>query len=352
MDTMKAGIILEPGRAEVREISRPEPGPGEVLVRLEACALCTLEQRAFTGIKKFPMPYLGGHEVAGRIEKTGPGVDPRWTPGLKVAVRTITRCGQCRYCHLGEDTMCERIGNAGRQHPEVEGIGGLAEYFLARPGMLYALDEKVLPEIGALTEPLACVLHSMEQAGVDFGDIVVVLGAGIMGQLHLMLSRLRGASVIMVETDPVRLSDAQKLGAWQTIDPSRENVADRVRELTGGDGADVVIVTPAISALVEQSVQMVAKNGRVVLYGSFHPDTPVCLSPNKIHYSQIHLTGAVNPGSRDFYRAARMISQGSIDLSGFVQGIHSLDQIQEAFEDATGNAKYRVVVRMNTAVES
>ncbi len=347
METMKAGAILEVKEAKMVEIEKPVPGKGEVLIRIRACALCTFEQRAFSGVKQFPMPYLGGHEVAGEIAEVGEGVLAKWSVGKKVAVRTITRCGQCDFCHMGEDTMCTEIGKAGRQVKEMEGIGGLAEYFLVKPDMLFPLHEELPYEIGALAEPLACVIHSIDQAEIDLGDTVVVIGAGIMGLLHLQLALLKGARVLVVEVDEARRKMAMDLGASQTLDPMATDMVSFVKDFTDGSGAEVVICTPAISKLAEDSVQMVTKMGRVVLYGSFHPDTPLSLSPNQIHYSQIRLTGAVNPGSKDFLRATKMINAGIIDVGHYVDTTFPLAEIQEAYESAIKPGRFRVVVTMD-----
>jgi L-iditol 2-dehydrogenase len=346
METMRAGAILEVNKAEVVNLEKPVAGKGQVLVRIKACAICTYEQRAFNGVKKFPMPYLGGHEVAGEIAEVGEGVLPKWSVGKKVAVRTMTSCGQCDFCHMGEDTMCTETGKAGRQVKEMEGIGGLAEYFLATPGMLYPLKEDLPYEIGALTEPLACVIHSIDQADIDLGDTVVVIGAGIMGLLHLQLARLQGARVLVVEVDETRRKKAMDMGACETLDPMAKDMVEFVKEFTDGKGAEVVICTPAISKLAEDSVAMVSRLGHVVIYGSFHPDTPLSLSPNNIHYSQIRLTGAVNPGSKDFLRATRMINTGIIDLNHYVDAIFPLDEIQKAYETSVQPGCYRVVVNM------
>lgn len=347
---MKVGVITDINKAKVMEINRPEVSKGEILVKVEACALCTFEQRIFNGTKKVSLPYLGGHEIAGRVFELGEGVNPKWKIGQRVAVRTLDQCGECRYCQMGETTMCEMIGKSGRHVPEFDGIGGLAEYYLAKPHMLFPLKEDLAPEVAALTEPLACVIHSIDLAQIDFGDAVVILGAGIMGLLHLQLAKLRGARVIVSEVDSYRREKACSLGATDVINPIEVDLVDKIKELTDGYGADVVICTPSISKLAEQSVEMVSNLGKVVLYGSFHPDTPLSLSPNRIHYSQIKLIGAVNPGSKDFLRATRMLNQGIVDLNGYVDAIFPLEQIQEAYDDSVIPGRYRVVVTMDYSI--
>lgn len=341
---MKAGIVSSIRKAEVVEIGLPEISDQEILVKVEACAICTFEQRIFDGVKKVNYPYLGGHEISGTIARTGKNISEKWAAGQRVAVKTLDQCGQCRYCHMGETTMCEMIGKSGRRVPEMDGIGGLAEFIKVTPNMIFPLPEDIPPEVAALTEPLACVIHSMDRAAIDFGDTVVVFGAGIMGLLHLELALLRGARVIVSEVDLRRRQRAQALGAWKVINPLEINVSEWVKENTKGEGADVVISTPNLPGIVLDAMDMVRSGGKIVLYGSYHPDVPVPISLNKIHYSQIILTGAVNPGNHDFQRATRMIAGRIIDLGKYVDAVYCLDEIQKAYEESLNPLNYRVVV--------
>lgn len=341
---MKVAAVIEVGRAQLVEVSRPKPAANEVLIKLGACALCTLEQRSFTGAKPFLYPYVGGHEISGYIEEIGEEVSPKWKVGEKVALKTITQCHECHYCHSGHDTMCEKIGKDKRQIPEMEGIGGLSEYFLAKPSMLYKINDDVDIEVASLTEPLSCVIHSIDRANIDFAEDVVIVGAGIMGMLHLQLAKLKGAKVIMVEPDEKRLQEAFNLGADAVINPKTQDLSEKIMKLTGGKGADVIFYTPAISKLVEDYLKICAKNARLVLYGSFTPDTPIEVSLNHIHYNHISVIGVVNPGEKDFERASRLINSKLIDLKHYVNKKMDFEEIQEAFVQATSGKYYRVVV--------
>lgn len=343
-ETMKVGVVTQKNHAEVMQVNKPQPKGNEVLVKMTACALCTYEQRIFTGEKDVPLPYVGGHEVSGVIEALGEGVSSRWHVGQLVALRTFGRCGECYYCHIGEDTMCDGKKTSTRQVPEVEGIGGLAEYFLATSDMLYGLDPTTDPLQAALTEPLSCVMHSLDQAEVDFGETVLIVGAGIMGLLHMQLANLRGAVTIVVEPDAKRRAKAKEMGAHYVLDPINEDLAQKSKEFSKGDGIDVVFYTPANAKLVESYIPLCAKHGRIVLYGSFHPDTPIEVKLNTIHYQQLRIMGAVNPGTKDFARASRMINQQIIDLSQYIDETVNIDNIQEAFEKAVSGGRYRVVV--------
>lgn len=342
---MKVGAITGVKQAKVMEIAKPKIKNDEVLVRIKACALCTFEQRIFDGTKDYGYPYLGGHEVAGIIEEIGSDINENvWHPGQKVAVRTLDFCCECDFCKLGETTMCTEVGKSGRRVPEMEGIGGLAEFLVAKPKGLFTLhDDQSLIE-ASLVEPLACVIHSIEKANIQFGDTVVIIGAGIMGLLHLQLARLKGAEVFVLEVDESRRKKALSLGASAVSNPLETDSIEYVKSVTDGKGAEVVICTPAISKVAEDAVKMLSKVGKLVIYGSFHPDTPLSISPNLIHYSQLTVTGVVNPGAADFVRATRMLNKGVVCLDDYIDAKFSIDDIQKAYDTSISPNTYRVVV--------
>ncbi|QRN85945.1 zinc-binding dehydrogenase [Clostridia bacterium] len=342
---MKVGAITGIKEAKVIEIAKPKIKSDEVLVRVKACAICTFEQRIFDGTKNYGYPYLGGHEVAGVIEELGSDVNENaWYAGQNVAVRTLDFCCECDFCKLGETTMCTEVGKSGRRVPEMDGIGGLAEFLVAKPKALFALSDKQSLIEASLVEPLACVIHSIDRANIQFGDTVVIIGAGIMGLLHLQLAKLKGADVVVLEVDETRRQKALSLGASHVSNPIEIDSVEYVKKITGGKGAEVVICTPAISKVAEDAVKMLSQIGKLVLYGSFHPDTPLAISPNLIHYSQLTVTGVVNPGAADFVRATRMLNKGVVSLNDYIDAQYPIDEIQKAYEASISPNTYRVVV--------
>lgn len=342
---MKVGAITGIKEDKVMEIAKPKIKDDEVLVRVKACALCTFEQRIFDGTKNYGYPYLGGHEVAGIIEEIGTDVNANvWRAGQNVAVRTLDFCCECDFCKLGETTMCTEVGKSGRRVPEMEGIGGLAEFLVAKAKMLFPLREDQSLVEASLVEPLACVIHSIEKADIKFGDTVVIIGAGIMGLLHLQLAKLKGAEVLVLEVDETRRQKALALGATDVANPIDIDSIEYVKNMTEGKGAEVVICTPSISKVAEDAVKMLSQIGKLVLYGSFHPDTPLAISPNLIHYSQLTVTGVVNPGAADFVRATRMLNKGVVSLDDYIDAQFTINEIQEAYDASIKPQTYRVVV--------
>lgn len=343
-DKYRISVISEINKMLYIERELHVPGLNQVLVKVDACAICTLEQRVYSGQMKFKLPYAGGHEVSGHIVGQGSGVR-HLANGDKVAVRLLTSCGECYYCRNGYDNQCVDSFKTSI-HEGVPGGGGMAEYMLVDARAVFKVDDSLDPTHTALAEPLACCVHSINRGNIQFGDAVVVIGAGIMGAFHIMLAKLKGAKVIACEVSEERLQVAKSCGADILINTSKVDGVEAVKEHTAMMGADVVFNTVAISEVATQATQMVAKLGRVVLYSSFHPDKPLNLSPNHIHYSESVITGSVNPGIKDFLQATKLLSERIIDPSPFITDVVSFDQIEEGLSKALDPMSFRVVISM------
>lgn len=347
MDVMKAAVFTDVGKVEIKEIEKPVPQKGEVLVKVKACALCTWEQRIFKGISHVSFPFIGGHEVAGEIEKIGEAVNKeRWKIGQKVALRLLTSCGECYYCRIGAHNLCEMIGKKEESGLPYPGPGGLSEYLVVSPTKLFKLANDIPFEIGALSEPLACVIHSVERANIELGDDVVIIGAGVMGLFHVMIAKIRGARVIVSEINSERQKLAKQLGADEIINPLGKDPVEEVKKLTGGRGADVVINTTPVSKVAETAVQIAGKRGRVIFYSSQHPDYPIQISPDWVHNSEIVITGSVSPGITDFYRATKLLSSKIVKPQPLISEIVPFEKIEEAFKKAIDPQNYRIVVQL------
>lgn len=345
-EKMKVGVITAPYKTEVMQVNKPVPGKNEVLVKIRACALCTWEQRVFVGEKKVSFPYLGGHEIIGEIAELGEGVNKRWKINDKVAIRTLAHCGECYYCQQGEDNLCEETGKLPPPIPEVDGIGGLSEYLIATPNQLFKYDTSIKDEVGVFAEPLACVIHSIERAHLKLGQDVVIIGAGVMGLLHLAVAKKMGTRVIVCEVDEKRRKLALELGADYVINPVKEDMVSVVKSLTCGRGADAVFHTTAIASVAESAIKLAGKMGIVIMYGSFHPDKDISVNPNWIHNTEVVITGTVSPSTEDFLKSSRLLNYGIIDPMLLVQASFDIKDIQKAFELAVDPKTYRVVIKL------
>ncbi|MCC8060322.1 MAG: alcohol dehydrogenase catalytic domain-containing protein [Clostridiales bacterium] len=333
---------------ELREYPIPEVPDDKILVKVEASAICTWEQRVYTGVKKVDFPFIGGHEVFGRIMAMGDKVDQReWKIGDGVVVGAMLPCKNCYRCKSGNEQNCEHFNHSKQLDglPE-KGMGCLSSHLLMDPSNLFHV-ENVSPEAATVTEPLSCVLHSVETAEIGFGDIVVVIGCGIMGLLHVLLSVRRGACVVVSDTNEERTALALRLGASYAVNPAKEDLLERVLEIAGGLKAQVVFDTTPISAVAEDAVKVVGNNGKLVLYSSFYPDKPITISPDWLHKSGAKLLGTANSNSVDFVKASRLISLGIVDVQPFVSEVYELKDYKQAFESAAKGDKFRVVIKFS-----
>lgn len=343
MSTYKVSVMTAEKTIELRDAELRQPQAGQVLVKVDSCAICTMEQRVYNGLMKY-YPFAGGHEVSGVVKEIGEGVKGV-KPGDKVAIRLLTACGECYYCRSGNENQCVISFKASVQEG-LNGPGGLSEYMMVDSKIVYKMADDLDLTYASLTEPLACCVHSIGKGNIQLGDDVVVIGAGIMGAFHIQLAKLRGARVIACEVDPERLEMAKKMGADILINSKEVDPIEKVKELTDGRGADVVFCTAALVDLAGQAIAMTGKLGRCVLYSSFHPKKPIDLDVNAVHYSEMIITGSVNPSMRDFLTSAKLLSDGLVDPSALVSEIIPFPELDRAFERAIDPKTYRVIVKM------
>jgi 2-desacetyl-2-hydroxyethyl bacteriochlorophyllide A dehydrogenase len=339
---MRAVVVAAERKIELRDVPVPEPLPGEVLIRIETCLLCTWEQRIFAG-SGASLPIVPGHEASGVITSIPAGTVTSFKVGDKVVFKTLDHCGHCSFCYEGDTNQC--VGAARKRlYGGIPGTGGLAEYIALDVSKVFLLDPGIDLSVAAFAEPIACCLHSVERAHLALGDTVVIVGMGIMGQLHALLSRMRGCRVVVIEPDARRRELALSLGAHVGIDPRERDPAEAVRELTRGEGAEAVFSTVTKSSVAAAALGMVRKMGTLVFYGSFHPNDPIQLDPNAIHYKEFVITGSYSPSTRDFFRSARLLSEGLLDPRPFLSARFPMDRAQEAFEAAIKPENFRVAI--------
>ncbi len=344
-DTYKRAVFVGPKQIRFDDVHIPEPGPRQALVKVKACALCTWEQRVYSGVDPF-YPLAGGHEVSGELVKVGSQVYTDAEIGDRVMAAVLTRCGYCESCRRGLDNVCDNSRKSFRD-TDVPGPAGLAEYILLDDYQLYKASNKASFEEISLSEPLACVLRSIRKANLQRGDNVVISGVGIMGLLHLTLAKQAGTRVIVSEPNAERAAFARKMGADEIIDPMNESFVDRVKALTGGRGAEHLFTAVSVAAAVEQSVAAAAKGGRIAVYASVHPKpASITIDPNPFHGKEIILTGTMSQDKEDVRQAVKMISEGLIDLKPFISQTFPFHELETGLQAATRPDTYRVIVTM------
>ncbi len=346
-EMMRVGVITGVRQAEVREVPVPKPGAGQALVRVHACAICTWEQRTFTGVdKRTPLPFAGGHEYSGKVVEIGAGTDTIFKVGDRVAVGTAG-CGECHYCRIGETTLCKKVFGRDREYEGLWGPMGMAEYKLATTDRLYRLADDLPFEEGALSEPTACVVHAQRRLNIKLGEDVLIIGGGTMGLLNMLVAKADGAQVMVSDLDPERCKKALEMGAHYAFNPKETDVPEAVKALTDGRGADVVIVAIGVGAANKQALAALGPLGRMMLFASAHPAEDLCVDPNYVHRNQIVITGSVSGDVHGFTVATKLLSARLIDVKPLIQEKMPLERIQEALELASSaDRTYRIVLTM------
>jgi L-iditol 2-dehydrogenase len=343
--TYRRSIIIGPGQIAFEDVSIPRPGPRQVLVRVAAAALCTWEQRVYTGVDNWSYPLVGGHEFSGEVVAVGPGVVQHLASGDQVAIAGLRRCGECWACRRGFDNICDNQQALTREPGKPWGPQGFGQYALVDGYQVYRYPQPVPPLEAALAEPLACVLHDVKRFSPARGDTAVIVGAGIMGLLHLAALRASGAVVVVSEPDPSRRAKALEMGAHDAIDPTAEDYVEAVKRVSGGRGASVTYVCVGVPSAIELAVQAAAKRGVVSVYASVHPrGTLVQVDPNAFHHKEVLLSGSVAQDHEDFLDAVWSIAHRTIDLAPLLSAVFPLEQLEQAFAAAVRPDTYRVFV--------
>ena len=340
---MKSIVFTKPMGVEIMEIDKPTITASEVLIETKALSICTVEQRTFKESNHYPM--IGGHEVSGVIVEVGEDVR-----GLKVGDRVVSTfqyCGYCENCKAGRGQKClnSRTQKKRIQNTDINiGNGGMAQFAAVPATQICKVGENVPFEISAMTEPLGCCINSIEKAKVNLGDTAVVIGAGVMGLLHVKLLKMKGARIIVSEVDEKRREKCLKTGAHIGFNPMEVDIVKEVKELTNGLGADIVINTTSIYKVGEQGVQMLAPYGRYIAYASLHPAVPISVDFNEVHHKETQIIGTVSPRANDFVTASKLMKYNLIDLDDIVEKVFSFEDAQEAFEHAIKPETYRCII--------
>ncbi|GAA3745972.1 S-(hydroxymethyl)mycothiol dehydrogenase [Streptomyces tremellae] len=339
--------VVAPGKNEpvrIETIVVPDPGPGEAVVRIQACGVCHTDLHYKQGGINDDYPFLLGHEAAGVVESVGEGVT-EVEPGDFVVLNWRAVCGQCRACLRGRPWYCFDTHNA-RQKMTLEdgteltpalGIGAFAEKTLVAAGQCTKVDPEVSPAVAGLLGcgVMAGIGAAINTGAVGRGDSVAVIGCGGVGDAAVLGARLAGAAkVIAVDVDDRKLAKAREIGATHTVNSRSEDAVEAIRELTGGFGADVVIEAVGRPETYEQAFYARDLAGTVVLVGVPTPEMKIELPLLDVFGRGGSLKsswyGDCLP-SRDFPMLIDLHRQGRIDLGAFVTETIGLGDVEAAF---------------------
>lgn len=331
MKKMKCAMFYAPMDVRVEEVDIPQPSEDELLIRVRAALTCGSDlktyRRGHPTMIKPPSPF--GHEFAGDIVKIGKNIEKAFKVGDRVVAANAAPCGSCYYCRMGRESMCE----------DILYINGAYSQYMIVPKRIAEKNTLIIPddisyEEAALTEPLACVVHGIEESNIRIGDKVVINGAGPIGLMFVKLASLKGAYIISTDLGRERLEYAKRFGARKTIQIEKDtDQVDAVKGLTEGNrGVDVAIEATGIPKVWENSIKMVRKGGTANLFGGCKSGTTITIDTALIHYHEITIKGVYHHTPYYIKKAFGLIKDRIVDARDFITGSATLEELVPTLE--------------------
>ncbi|KAL3475502.1 chaperonin 10-like protein [Aspergillus californicus] len=334
MPRMRAVRFHGPKDIRVDHVEDPTCGKGQVKLRNTYCGICGSDLHEYTtgpvlipkephNITKTTLPVIMGHEFGGIVEEVGEGVT-HVSPGQKAVVRPTIFDRKCPPCKLGYHYCCENIGFVG-----LSGYGGgFAEYVVAPAEHFYPIPDHVSPESMAMIEPMAVAWHAVNLSPFKEGDQVLIVGGGPIGLGILQVLKLVGAKLTMVaELMDSRKESAKDYGASHILDPTEVDIPDKVRELTDGNGADVVFDTAGVEKALDGAISACRVHGTIVNVAVWEKRPHIRV--NEMMYHEVKYLGAALYDERSFLEVIEAISKGQLKPEGMITDTIGLDDIVE-----------------------
>jgi L-iditol 2-dehydrogenase len=337
---MKAANLYAPGDIRFEMVPVPQPGPGEVLIKVQACGVCGSDIPRVMQTGTYRFPTIPGHEFAGEIVAVGPGAEDI-AIGLRVTVVPLIPCRKCAYCANGKYHLCEDYDYLGSRCN-----GAFAEFVKAPAGNVLPLPEGVDFELGALTDPAAIALHAVRKLGLNAGDRVAVFGVGPIGAVALQWAKIMGAAeTIAVDIFPEKLQVARDLGADLCIDGRSQDPVAVISEYTGGAGVERTLEFAGHPITQQQSILATAKHGASVWGGISHSGLDLSeKAVDGILRKEMTISGSWNssfaPLVSDWETALRFMGQGKIQSGGIISHRLPLNEIAATFQMMVERQQY------------
>ena len=341
---MKVARLYSFNDIRIEDVPVPRVGPNDALIKTKACGICSGDVMPWYIEKKAPVVL--GHEPAGEIIELGSELSTthnsslithNFKKGDRVFVHHHAPCMNCKFCRRGDHVQCETWRET-KITP-----GGISEYLLI-PAINLKNDTLLLPEsmsyeAGTLVEPTACVVKSLKRAAIKRGDTVLIIGLGVMGQMHVLLAREFGAGrIIGADMVRYRLDKALEAGADHVIDGSKDPLVAKVGDLTDGLMADIVIVGPNSAEAMRQGIDAVSRGGTIVLFTPAKPGEMLNIGPNELYFRDISLVTSYSCGPDDTKMALELIRKGLVTPENIITHRFGIDETEKAFR-LTAEAK-------------
>ena len=321
----------------IEETEQPVPGPGEMLVRIDACGICGSDIVEWYRLPRAPL--VPGHEIGGEVVAIGAGVET-FHPGDRVFITPKIPCMQCEYCKNGHYPVCP--------HVKERLPGGFAEHILVPAALVkdgtYRLPDSISADQSTFIEPLACVVRAQNLASVAGPQTVLIFGCGMSGLLHIKLAKSKGCHVAAVDIQPQRLEYAAQCGADLILEAAEDVPARLAAE--HGRLADVVVHCTSAMSAVEQAWQCVDKGGRIVFFAVPDPDKPVTIPINTFWMQEISILTSYYCGPPDIVEAMGILESGSLQVDDLITHRLPLDEIAKGFELVLdGKESVKVIIK-------
>ena len=328
---MKAVVKTEKGVGHVAYVDFPEPGkpgPGELLVEVKAASVCGTDLHIREDKFRNRPPVVLGHEFSGVVLEVGEGVT-MFRPGDRVTAEAPARlCNKCMYCRTGNYNHCNNRSGLGWGEN-----GAFAKYVITEEQLTHKVPDNISFKAGALMELSACIAHAVEITGINADDTVVISGPGPNGLLMTQFVKAEGATVIITGTDADtdRLELAKKFGADYTINVQKEDAVERVLELTGGYGADVVFECAGSQSSVDACFEYVRRMGKYTQMSMFG-ERKIAIDLDKLVVKEIHMVGSQSQRWTSWDKLVKLLAAGKLDLEPIASHEFKMSEWERAFD--------------------
>jgi L-iditol 2-dehydrogenase len=324
---MKAALLTAPYQIGLQEVEKPRLGSYDVLIKVQCVGICGSDLHTYRGTHPFRKPpVILGHEMAGEIVEVAEDVS-LFKKGDRVSVEPQTYCHHCPSCYQGNYNLCMNKRILGT----TPWPGAFAEYVVIPEDKVYLLPDGLSFEEGAMVEPLAVGIRAAQMAQPRIGDTVLIMGSGTIGLATLAALKEAGATrTIATDVEDFNLAKAKELGAWNTVNVGKEPLAEKVKEWTRGEGVDAAVIAVGVPSLIDESLGLVRKKGRVVLVALF--DDKATIDAFKIVSTEAEVVGSWVYTGREFQAAIDLMSQGRIETKSFITHRWPIERIGEALD--------------------
>jgi len=326
---MKALVLEDYKKLAFSEVPEPEIGPQDVLVRVHSCGICGSDVHGFDGSsgRRIP-PVIMGHEASGVVAKAGSA--GRFREGDRVTFDSMISCGRCLFCRQGRPNLCDNRRVLGVSCQEYRRHGAFAEYVAVPEPIVVKIPDNLPFNEAAMVEPVSVAVHAVNITPVRLGDTAVVIGAGMIGLLALQALRTAGCGrIVSVDLEDDRLALARQLGADEVLNSRSQDISARIREMTDGLGADVVLEAVGADATVRMSIESARKGGVVTLIGNV--TAAVSFPLQSVVTREISVLGSC-ASSNDYAACLALMGRGAIRVAPMISAAVPLERGPEMFD--------------------